>query len=278
MALISVVMGVYNQSNFEQFDKAVNSVLNQTLSDLEFLIYNDGSNQRVTDYIRALAQRDERIRIIESEENKGLAHALNECIRYARGSYIARMDADDIAKPERFFIQYNYLTQHQECSYVGCCAELIDVEGVWGYRNMPEYPQKRDYLKYSPYIHPSVMFRAEVFQMVGGYQESRETMRCEDYELFLRLYTIGIHGYNIQRALLQYREDREGIKKRSYNSRVREAMVRKRYIRKLSLSGPWAVFYLVRPLAAGLVPWKLKRLLIRVCGGVGCNERTRNLV
>ena len=104
MALISVVMGVYNQSNFEQFDKAVNSVLNQTLSDLEFLIYNDGSNQRVTDYIRALAQRDERIRIIESEENKGLAHALNECIRYARGSYIARMDADDIAKPERFFI------------------------------------------------------------------------------------------------------------------------------------------------------------------------------
>ena len=143
---VSVIMGVYNQWNREALQKAVKSILNQTLTDFEFIIYDDGSDPEVAGYIRELEKLDERIVLIGKEENHGLAFSLNMCIGAARGKYIARMDADDIALPERLQVQYDFMEQHKEYSWCGCNTRLSDENGVWGERKMPELPSDKDYL------------------------------------------------------------------------------------------------------------------------------------
>ena len=111
---VSVIMGVYNQWNREALQKAVKSILNQTLTDFEFIIYDDGSDPEVAGYIRELEKLDERIVLIGKEENHGLAFSLNMCIGAAKGKYIARMDADDIALPERLQVQYDFMERHKD--------------------------------------------------------------------------------------------------------------------------------------------------------------------
>ena len=136
---VSVIMGVYNQWNREALQKAVKSILNQTLTDFEFIIYDDGSDPEVAGYIRELEKLDERIVLIGKEENHGLAFSLNMCIGAAKGKYIARMDADDIALPERLQVQYDFMEQHKEYAWCGCNTRLFDENGVWGERKMPEF-------------------------------------------------------------------------------------------------------------------------------------------
>ena len=136
---VSVIMGVYNQWNREALQKAVKSILNQTLTDFEFIIYDDGSDPEVAGYIRELEKLDERIVLIGKEENHGLAFSLNMCIGAAKGKYIARMDADDIALPERLQVQYDFMEQHKEYAWCGCNTRLFDENGIWGERKMPEF-------------------------------------------------------------------------------------------------------------------------------------------
>ena len=176
---VSVIMGVYNQWNREALQKAVKSILNQTLTDFEFIIYDDGSDPEAAGYIRELEKLDERIVLIGKEENHGLAFSLNMCIGAAKGKYIARMDADDIALPERL------QEQHKEYAWCGCNTRLFDENGVWGERKMPELPSDKDYLPFSPFIHPTVMYRRKLFEKNEGYHVSPETLRCEDYEIFM---------------------------------------------------------------------------------------------
>ena len=152
---VSVIMGVYNQWNREALQKAVKSILNQTLTDFEFIIYDDGSDPEVAGYIRELEKLDERIVLIGKEENHGLAFSLNMCIGAAKGKYIARMDADDIALPERLQVQYDFMERHKEYAWCGCNTRLFDENGIWGERKMPELPSDKDYLPFSPFIQRS---------------------------------------------------------------------------------------------------------------------------
>ena len=177
------------------------------------------------------------------------------------------MDADDICEPGRFERQYEYLKHHPEVGYVGCGAELFDDRGTWGKREMPPEPSAEDYLRYSPFIHPSVMFRAEVLKKAGGYRVDRETMRCEDYDLFLRLYLSGCYGYNLPDVLFRYREDRDSFRRRTFRSRIREMRVRMRYFGRLPVSGGKKLLYMLRPLAAALVPGRVIRLVRRAAQG-----------
>ena len=212
---VSVIMGVYNQWNREALQKAVKSILNQTLTDFEFIIYDDGSDPEVAGYIRELEKLDERIVLIGKEENHGLAFSLNMCIGAAKGKYIARMDADDIALPERLQVQYDFMEQHKEYAWCGCNTRLFDENGIWGERKMPELPSDKDYLPFSPFIHPTVMYRRKLFEKNEGYHVSPETLRCEDYEIFMRLHQLGYQGYNIQEPLLHMRAGSDMYKRRA---------------------------------------------------------------
>lgn len=196
MPNVSIIMGVYNCKNYNLLRKSVESILQQTYKDYEFIICNDGSTNNTLEELKKIAQSDSRIKIISYEKNRGLNHALNECLAVSQGKYIARQDDDDVSKPERLKKQVQFLDENREYAIVGTCADVFDNNGIWGEYTVPEKPQKGDFLWNSPFMHPTTMMRkAEL--LWGGYREAKETRRCEDYDLFMNLYAKGYRGYNI---------------------------------------------------------------------------------
>lgn len=251
---ISVIMGVFNPVKKKLFYRAVKSIIKQNFKYWELIIYDDGSKEEYIKRIQQAAQLDERIIYIRNDQNHGLAYALNECINHASGNYIARMDDDDISKPDRLRKQYEFLETHPQYQWVGSNAELIDSQGVWGYQKMPEIPHEKDFLFNSPFIHPSVMFRKDILIQNDGYRCCKNYLYCEDYELFIRLYKNGGRGYNIQEPLLQYWEDYESHRKRTYKRRIREMKLRYHGFKELNILNRSTFYYVVKPLLVGAVP------------------------
>lgn len=254
MKPLSVIMGVYNQKNKEELYRAVDSVLKQSYSEFEFIIYDDGSEEAEASLLKDLEKCDDRIRVIRGEENKGLAYGLNQCLKASSGKYIARMDADDISKVDRFRTQIDFLEANSRYGWCGCSAELFDSEGFWGKRIMTLEPGIADLLKYSPYIHSSVIFRKNVLEEAGGYLVTRDTQRCEDYELFLRLHAMGYCGYNLQETLFCYQEDRLRYDKRRLKHRISEMKIRYFGFRKLGIVPIKTLGYVVKPVIMMFVP------------------------
>lgn len=254
---VSVIMSIYNQWSKGQLDAAIRSVLHQSFQDFEFIIYSDGSDEEVIRCLKAYAEEDSRIILICDPQNHGLAYSLNTCIHVAKGKYLARMDDDDICMPDRLQVEYDFLEAHPKIAFVGCNAKLIDDKGIWGVRKMPEKPGKKDFLRFSPFIHPSVMIRRDVFQKADAYCVTKETWRCEDYELFLRLWGLGYCGCNLQQELLLYREDTNSYRKRKLKYRIYEMKLRYRNFKKLGILYPAGWLYVLRPIAAALLFPKL---------------------
>lgn len=260
---ISVIMGVYNQKDGKVLEQAVDSIINQTFTEFEFLIYDDGSDKEETAALAAIAEKDKRIRLLRGETNHGLANALNECLKEAKGNYIARMDADDISAPKRFEKQKEFLDTHPEYAFVGSGAALFDENGVWGGRRMPEKPGIEEFLRYSPFIHPSVMFRRELLMNAGGYLVTKDTRRCEDYELFMRLYCMGQYGYNIPENLFYYRENRLKYDKRNFAMRISEMKIRYRGFRAMGILNIGTMIYVVKPVLLAVLPKSLRSRIRR---------------
>ena len=256
-------MSLYNPRPFPWLKAAVDSVLNQSFKNFEFLIYDDGSDEECRKVIQEIEKQDARIHILRGEENRGIAYGLNQCILRAKGQYLARMDGDDLSLLRRLEVQAAFLDANPAYDYVGAAAALLEGEELWGTRQMAAAPQKEDFLSFSPYIHPSVMFRREVFEKYGLYDTSDLCRRCEDYELFMRLHSKGSYGYNLKEILLHYREEKESYKKRTFISRRKEARLRRQKFPALGLTGLRAECYKYKPYGAAVIPksiyWQLKR-------------------
>ena len=170
MCKVSVIMGIYNmESNFLIAKLAINSILNQTYTDFEFIICDDGSNDKTYQMVEFLVKGDSRVILIKNDKNRGLAYSLNQCLRIAKGKYIARMDADDISILNRLEEEVNFLDNNDEYALVGCNLELIDDNGIWGKRILPKNPNKKDCLFGPPFAHPSIMIRKDVIDKLNGY-------------------------------------------------------------------------------------------------------------
>ena len=250
---ISILMSVYNPVEAE-LTAAIRSICAQSFTDWELLLYNDGSDGKYDPCFAHVTSIDPRIRYIDGKQNHGLWYGLNRCIEYANGRYLARMDGDDEALPERLEEQFLFLETHQAYSWVGSNILLFADDQVWGERDYPTQPKADDYLEFLPYAHPTVMFRREAFDNHGKY---RNCMRSEDYELFMRLQAYGMQGYNIQKPLLKYREDPNGERKRTFKEYIEESRVRRDGFRKLNISGAKAAPYIIKPLVSGLLPEQL---------------------
>lgn len=251
--IISVIMGVYNSRNKNILELSIKSIINQSFKEWELIIYNDGSNEEVSGWLAEIVRNDNRIILIEGKKNFGLSYALNMCLKVSKGKYIARMDDDDISLPERFSEQYLFLEKHNEYSFVGCNAYLFENEKIWAERKMVKQPLKTDLLFNSPFIHPTILVRKEVYLIEGGYNTHKYCTRVEDYELFLRFYEKGYRGYNLQSFLFCYREDKDSYKKKKYIYRINEAKVRYRGFKNLGLL-PKGIFYVLKPLVVGVMP------------------------
>lgn len=256
MPEVSVLMGTYNEKSKEYTARAIDSILGQTFADFEFIICDDGSAPAFYSWLVQYCKKDIRIMLLHNSQNQGLAVVLNRCLKYATGIYIARMDADDISKPDRLEKQVKFLRQHKKYAFVGCGVELVGVNGLWGVRMPKEVPVGKSFLSTSPFIHPTVMIRREVMLSIHGYCESKKLLRAEDYDFFMRLYAAGYQGYNIQETLFQYREDLDAYRKRKYCYRINECLVRYLGFRRLDmLKGNFR--YVLKPLAAGVIPHTL---------------------
>lgn len=260
---VSIIMSAYNPADLMRLRQAVLSVVRQSFRDWELLLYDDGSDDPAARAIREAAGLDGRIRPVRSDRNRGLAHALNACIRLAGGAYVARMDDDDISRPDRLDKQLAFLRTHPRFQWVGSNAQLVDAQGAWGLLAVPEEPQERDFLFNSPYIHPSVLFRKAVLLRHGGYSTAPRHRLLEDYEMFMRLHAAGCRGYNLQEPLLQYWEGRDSYRKRTYGRRVREMRLRAAGFRTLGLPAAAALPYVIKPLLVGALPAPVYRLIRR---------------
>lgn len=182
--IVSVVMPVYNEEKY--VEEAILSILNQKFSDFEFIIIDDGSSDHTPDIIRSFS--DSRIRLLFNEKNKGNYPARNRACLQARGKYIAVMDADDIAMPERLERQVRYLEKNSGLLAVGSEYQFKP------HRNKHNLPLKYEDICFSllkdfSLLHPSLMIRSIVLKKLGGYNE--EYIYASDYDLFCRLVLDG---------------------------------------------------------------------------------------
>ncbi|MFO0959090.1 MAG: glycosyltransferase [Isosphaeraceae bacterium] len=216
---ISVLMPVYNTERY--LDECVNSILNQTFRDFEFLIIDDGSTDGSRAILERYAAHDPRIRLV-SRPNTGYVVALNEMLERASGRYIARMDADDVALPDRFRVQIEYLEAHPDAVCVGTSYELIDDRGrvLMAYHvDGLENDQVQEELLSGNVVlaHPTIMARADLVRDLGGYDES--LMPAEDLDLWLRMGERGRLAV-LPQTMVRYREHAGSVSSRSHELQV----------------------------------------------------------
>src|SRR5947207_2799562 len=168
--VISVVMPVYNGERF--VGEAVESILAQTYGDFELLIVDDGSTDRTAEILSAFAERDPRVIVQTHATNAGFRDALNDGCRAARGTFVARMDADDVSLPHRFAAQIQALAQDPRIGVIGSCVQLIDERGKPArIRPVPIQPALVAWsmLFFNSLVHPAVMMRRDVLEAAGYY-------------------------------------------------------------------------------------------------------------
>lgn len=259
MPKISVIMGMYNTKSKEYLEKSLMSILNQTFKDFELIICNDGSTNECIKWAKAICKNDKRVIFIENEKNMGLAYTLNHCLKYAHGEYIARMDDDDFSHKDRFEKQIKYLEQHKSVDLVSCNINLFDENGIYNTLSYPKHIIKKDFLFNSPIVHPAIMTKRSAFDKVKGYRDTKETVRVEDYDLFMRMFSKGIKMDVLQDVLFDYRDDKENsIRRKKYKYRLNEFIVRLKGFKKLHLY-PIGIFYAFKPLIVGFIPTNIIR-------------------
>ena len=215
---VSVLLPVYNAQRY--LPAAVESVLGQTFKDFELIAVDDGSTDRSKEVLDRYAAADPRMRVI-SRPNAGLVASLNEALAIARGHFIARMDADDIALPDRFAKQVDYLTAHPECVLLGSHVITMDSDGYL-ISPMPDIAFGHDRIDSAllrrgwPMVHPTVMMRADALRAAGAYRA--ETWPYEDHDLFLRMAEVG-RVENLPDVLLHYRKHAASISAQSSGDR-----------------------------------------------------------
>lgn len=202
---VSVVMPFRNVENY--LDMAIKSVLKQSFKDFEFIIINDASTDGSEKIVKKWARIDDRIRYISNKDREGVTRNINAGLKIARGVYIARMDGDDICLPNRFKEQVDFLKANKNISLVGTFAIEINKDGdeVGSTKKMTDTDKiKKSIFYYSPCVHPSIMFRRDLVEKIGMYNESYRY--CQDIELYFRTIYSGYNISNIPLFLVKYRK------------------------------------------------------------------------
>jgi len=263
MPVVSVLMPCCNAS--DTLSEALDSLTNQTLSDFELIAVDDGSTDATPDLLRAAAARDHRIRVI-TQPHRGIIAALNVGLQACTGNYIARMDADDRSYPDRLARQVAYLDAHPDAAVVGCRVRGYPSETVrqgfliyieWQNSLLTNADIRREMFVESPLAHPSVAFRREWVERVGGYEDRGW---AEDYDLWLRLYLERAQFAKLQEVLLDWRERPERL------TRLDSRYSLENFLRAKShylVRGPLRARQAVILWGAGMIGRRLSKHLIR---------------
>lgn len=251
MPKVSIIMGVYNGAH--RMDKSIQSIINQTFKDWEFIICDDGSSDGSFEKLQEYAKKDTRVIAIKNPKNAGLAQTLNNCLSVAKGQYIARMDDDDYSYPDRLEKEVSFLDTHPEYDIVAGGRKMVDEKGIWGKDSFTGERSNLDIFRGITFVHPTVMVRKEAYDRVGGYSTYEGIGREEDTDLWCKMYIDGSKGFIIPDIMLDYFESRNSMTRRKYKYRISEAKIKVKYRKALGIS----VLYLplaLKPLVVGLLP------------------------
>ncbi len=250
---LSVVMSVYNEENYLQ--ESIDSVLMNTFRNLEFIVIDDGSNDRSSDILRIASEQDARLRVFTNPKNLGIAASTNLALSKCNGSYIAIMDADDISLETRFETQLDFLNSNPSVDLVGTSVfNLLGQHGrvPSGIKMVPTEKLSELLLKENVIMNPTVMFRRKLYDS-GLVVHNRMFKFTHDYELWTRLALTKTLA-NIAEPLVMYRLDKSP--KNSSSSRapfrreVEVIILRTKYLLQLLLRKKFKLIYIRFYLAA----------------------------
>ncbi|MBI3378871.1 MAG: glycosyltransferase [Nitrospirae bacterium] len=227
---LSVVMATYNENPI--FLKAcINSILNQTFRNFEFIIVVEPQEKNMG-FLSGVESSDNRVRILKNETRLGVAGSRNRAILESSGKYIALMDSDDYCAPDRFEKQLGFFGDNPDVSVAGSNMYLLDKDdNITGERKYPEFHSKiqRSFLLTMAVANPSVMFRKKDIDEVGLFDD--RLYKSEDFELWLRFLAHNKKMHNLQENLIYYRMPALHNEKRGHMHWRNNYIARKRYSR-----------------------------------------------
>jgi glycosyltransferase involved in cell wall biosynthesis len=193
LPLVSILMPTFNGAG--RIKNAIESVIAQSYQQWELLVIDDGSTDAMAEIIRSFSEKNSRIRYSKNEKNLGIQKTLNRGLREAKGEYIARIDDDDRwSDSEKLEKQIRFFETHPDHVLVGTGVIMIDEQGKELLRYLlPEHDAdiRNNILGKNCFVHSSVMFKKSAAKQMGGYDESKAVLHVEDYDLWLKLGTVG---------------------------------------------------------------------------------------
>ena len=244
MPKISVLMGAYNCGS--TIGKSIESIQNQTFTDWEMIICDDGSADNTAEVVKEYQKNDNRIIFISNDKNRGLSYTLNHCLEKASGEYCARMDGDDLCDETRFEKQAKFLDEHPEYGFVSTTMKRFDERGEYMVPEIGEgySPTNKSFIKGSPFCHAPAMLRKSTYDAVDGYRVDDRVLGVEDYDMWFRIYAKGIKGYIIEEPLYSMFDGRDAGARRTFKRRLNEAWVRKEGYKLLKIPFVYRIFVL----------------------------------
>lgn len=216
---ISIIMSCYNCE--KTLNKSIDSILAQTYTNWVIICCDDGSTDNTYSILNEYkANYPDKFVILKNKKNMKLAYSLNRCLECVKTDYVARMDADDESMPDRFEKQLAFLSAHPECIV---CGTRILIHSELSKReytsDTDEHPDKYTLHRHTPFNHATIMCRKEMFDILGGYSETKTSVRCEDKELWYRFYLNNLSGANLNEPLYTIVENKALIYRSTRKSR-----------------------------------------------------------
>ena len=259
---ISIIMGVYNCE--DTLKEAIDSLLAQTIQNWVLILCDDCSTDNTYQIAEAYRQQyPERMILLRNERNVGLNESLNRCLQEVKTEYVARMDGDDVSLPTRLEEELSFLDTHPEYAIVSTPMIRFDEHGDFYSGVGHGEPKLEAFVRGSPFCHAPCMIRFDAYQAVEGYAVSKDRLRVEDWDLWVRMYEKGYRGYVLEQPLYKMRDDLNAYKRRKFKYRLNEAKVIASAVKKLKLN-PLSYVYCLRPIIVGLLPKPVYMFLHRL--------------
>ncbi|MBW6442117.1 glycosyltransferase [Patescibacteria group bacterium] len=225
--LVSVIMPAYNSEKY--ISEAIESILNQSFKDFEFIIIDDGSTDKTWEIIQEYAEKDERVVAVKNEKNLNNYACRNKGIKISKGKYIVWQDSDDISMSNRLEKQVDFMENNLE---VGICGSFMQIFTDEKDLNIRKYSTedkdlRKDIFKYSPIAQPTAIIRKECYEKVGYYDDSYDA--TQDLDMTFRIGN-EFKLANIPEVLIRYRVHPNSVTYKKVKKQIINALrIRRKY-------------------------------------------------
>ncbi|EOA3302952.1 glycosyltransferase [Yersinia enterocolitica] len=267
--MVAIILSVYKKDKALPVYWAIQSLLNQTHRELLIFIRLDGEvDDNVGLLLAYLRKKFNKIIISENDSNRGLSYSLNQLLgiivtQYPDIQFIARMDADDVSHSDRVRQQVNFLTTHTDIDVLGTACKEFGIYNKIIIKDQYDSTIKKHILKMTPFIHPSVMFRVNIF--MDGNRYPQDTVLCEDLAFWLNLSLRNYKFHNLPEVLLFYRINNTTLSRRTgLKKAFSELKLRTTYLRTMRKHIPSNSIYILGHFAIRIMPVYIVRMIYRL--------------